>query len=493
MVSTPELDSEQLQNLLPKFSKQARASRFAVNRVPATPILLRPDLHERRRRTHSWLTDNFPIAFRAVLEAVAAAGALIALPVVGMSIPVVLLTVLLLGVVQKWKHELTLSVLDDLPRLAVSVAAAVSIVELIVNHAVTLPRLAVLWGVVLAAVVVARTIAYWATGKLRQMEKFQRRTILIGSGKVASELVRAMQASPDLGLKPHALLDDSPMPAAVASTIPVEPLANQLRSYIAIHQIDTVVIAFSAMRESALLSLLRECDRMDCEILVVPRLFEFVSVSGDMDRIHAIPLVRIRRDAHRSLAWRIKRVASRVLAATTMIVLSPLLAALALAVWLDDRSAPILFKQIRVTGDDGEFECLKFRSMKPESTQESDTTWNISQDHRVGRLGKFMRRSSLDELPQLWNVVRGDMDLVGPRPERPHFVDKFASEIPGYSARHRVPGGLTGWAAVHGFRGDTSLKDRALYDNFYIENWSLWLDVKIILRTVVSIIRRTGG
>ncbi len=136
---------------------------------------------------------------------------------------------------------------------------------------------------------------------------------------------------------------------------------------------------------------------------------------------------------------------------------------------------------------------LKFQTMKPANSAESDTLWNISNDDRVGPVGRFLRRSSLDELPQLWNILRGDMSLVGPRPERPHFVAQFKEEIPSYGARHRVPVGLTGWAQVHELRGDSSIEERARFDNAYAASWSPWEDVKIMLRTVREVIRGSGG
>ena len=152
----------------------------------------------------------------------------------------------------------------------------------------------------------------------------------------------------------------------------------------------------------------------------------------------------------------------------------------------------IIFKQERVGLDGRPFKVMKFRSMKPVDSTESQTKWNISNDHRVGKVGKVLRKTSLDELPQLINILKGDMTLVGPRPERPHFVAQFTESFPRYTARHRVPAGLTGWAQVHGLRGDTSIEDRARFDNYYIENWSLWADVKIILRTVASLMKGSG-
>ncbi|KQU28338.1 MULTISPECIES: sugar transferase [unclassified Rhodococcus (in: high G+C Gram-positive bacteria)] len=493
---SPDLEPE---NLLPRFARHAEAVQYAQAAQEATatevtpPIPLRPNIPDPRSRLSRWPALHLSAVLGIVLESMFVSLAIALAPFDGHPVIVTVLIVVFAVLPQRRRQRLTLSMLDDLPLMAAIVLLVSMSAIVIVAPSTTLLTAALISLSVLAATMAGREASYFVARRLRRRPRFQRRTVVIGSGLVATQLVESMQSYPEHGLEPHALLDDSPMPASVASHIPVEPLANQLRTYIDLHQIDTIVIAFSAMRESALLTLLRECDRMDCEIFVVPRLFEFVSVTGEMDRLHAIPLVRIRRDAHRSLAWRMKRVLSSILAGMALFVLSPLLLAIAAAVRFSDPSAPVLFKQLRVTGNGQLFACLKFRSMKPASRTESDTTWNISQDDRVGRLGRFLRKTSLDELPQLWNIMVGDMDLVGPRPERPHFVDKFTTEIPGYSARHRVPGGLTGWAAVHGLRGDTSLKDRALYDNFYIENWSLWLDVKILLRTVLSVLRRTGG
>ncbi len=153
----------------------------------------------------------------------------------------------------------------------------------------------------------------------------------------------------------------------------------------------------------------------------------------------------------------------------------------------------MIFRQVRVGRDGRLFEVLKFRSMRPEAPGEADVRWSIAADERVGPVGRFIRRTSLDELPQLFNILRGDMTIVGPRPERPHFVEQFSGEWPHYTYRHRVPVGLTGLAQVSGLRGDTSIDERARYDNYYIENWSLWLDVKVILRTVRQVLGARGA
>jgi lipopolysaccharide/colanic/teichoic acid biosynthesis glycosyltransferase len=153
----------------------------------------------------------------------------------------------------------------------------------------------------------------------------------------------------------------------------------------------------------------------------------------------------------------------------------------------------VLFRQERVGLDGRPFQVLKFRSLRPVDDSESETLWNIQHDDRLGPVGKFIRKTSLDELPQLFNILRGEMSVVGPRPERPFFVTEFSKAMPRYLARHRVPAGLTGWSQVHGLRGDTSIEERARFDNYYVEHWSLWLDIKVVLRTVASVIRGSGG
>jgi lipopolysaccharide/colanic/teichoic acid biosynthesis glycosyltransferase len=179
-----------------------------------------------------------------------------------------------------------------------------------------------------------------------------------------------------------------------------------------------------------------------------------------------------------------------VSAGLLLAVSSPLLALLAVAVRLSS-PGPILFRQRRIGQHGHEFELLKFRSMRLE--HDGATAWKATDEHQT-TAGRWLRRTSLDELPQLWNVLRGDMSLVGPRPERPHFVARFSADIPGYDDRHRIPVGLTGWAQVHGLRGDnTSLTERARFDNLYIEDWSLWLDVVTLLRTAGAVVRMALG
>ncbi|MFD7091688.1 sugar transferase [Streptomyces sp. NPDC059896] len=198
------------------------------------------------------------------------------------------------------------------------------------------------------------------------------------------------------------------------------------------------------------------------------------------------PVRRHRRDAA------VKRLLDVVFTLPLLLAASPVLLACALAVRLCD-GRDVLFRQERVGQNGRTFTLLKFRTLRPADEHESATRWNIANDLRMSPVGNFLRRTSMDELPQLWNVLRGDMSLVGPRPERPFFVANFSKTQPGYAARHRMPVGITGLAQVHGLRGDTSIEERSRFDNHYIDHWSLWQDVCILLRTAASLVRPAGS
>lgn len=187
-----------------------------------------------------------------------------------------------------------------------------------------------------------------------------------------------------------------------------------------------------------------------------------------------------------------KRLLDLAVTVPALIVAAPVLAVCALVLRRSDGPG-VLFRQERIGMRGRAFTLLKFRTLRPDTAHEAATRWTIADDQRMSRAGNFMRRTSLDELPQLWNVIRGDISLVGPRPERPYFVAQFSQAHPGYAARHRMPVGLTGLAQVQGLRGDTSIEDRARYDNYYIDHWSLWQDLCILLRTAVCLVRPTGS
>ena len=204
-----------------------------------------------------------------------------------------------------------------------------------------------------------------------------------------------------------------------------------------------------------------------------------------MEDLDGVPIVNLSRIPMEGLPAVLKRSIDILAAASALLLFAPLFPIIAIAVKLTS-PGPILFRQERMGLDGRSFNLLKFRSMVVDAERNTGPVWASEQDSRCTPIGAFLRKLSLDELPQFWNIIRGDMSLVGPRPERPFFVDEFREQIPHYMHRHRVRAGLTGWAQVHGWRGNTSLDKRIEYDLYYIENWSLALDIKILWMTVTN-------
>ena len=226
----------------------------------------------------------------------------------------------------------------------------------------------------------------------------------------------------------------------------------------------------------------------------MPRLYDSINERATLHYVGGLPLLTLRPTDPRGWQFALKHASDRTVAALALIALSPLLAAIALAVRLSS-PGPVLFRQRRVGRDGHVFDVLKFRTMRSDRNAatfvpaEGSAPGGVEGEDRRTRLGTLLRDSSLDELPQLFNVLRGDMSLVGPRPERPEFVERFAREVARYEDRHRVRSGITGWAQVNGLRGQTSIADRVEWDNYYIQNWSLRLDLRIVALTAVEILR----
>ena len=393
----------------------------------------------------------------------------------------------------RYHARLHVSVLDALPSLLASLLAAAAIVATAIA---LLPGRAMVTdflhnaAIALALVVVGRIVTSQLIIFSRRRRISHHRTVLIGGGPTSAELIRILRQHQRYGLSVVGFVDDSEDSAAGKIATRLGNL-GALDAVVVRYRADVLLVADSASPERTLIKEVRAPASSKCDLLVVPRMYQFRTESGRSDRIGSIPIMRIGAPRLRGPATVVKRVFDILVSAIMLILVSPVLAVCALAIRID--SGPgVIFRQPRV-GRNGElFSCLKLRSMRPATSAESATNWSIATDNRVSKFGRFLRKTSLDELPQLWNILRGDMTLVGPRPERPHFVEQFSEQYDRYSYRHRVQVGLTGLAQVSGLRGDTSIADRARYDNYYIENWSLWLDVKIIIRTFFEVVFARG-
>jgi exopolysaccharide biosynthesis polyprenyl glycosylphosphotransferase len=329
----------------------------------------------------------------------------------------------------------------------------------------------------LASVVFIRGLVY-ATIRRARRRGLSERTLIAGTGHVGIELAHVLAAHAEYGLDVIGFVG-APFP-----NLPGPLLADvaHLDDVITEHGIRRVLVAFGPTRESELVGVLRTAVLRDVEVHVVPRFFEVgVAPRGpDVDDLWGIPVYRVRQAALRAGARRFKRALDILVASVLMILTAPIMALAALLVKMSG-PGPVLFRQPRIGQHGTEFEVLKFRTLPVDYT--AGAAWNAWDVEYSNPVGRWLRRLSIDELPQLWNILRGDMSLVGPRPELGHFVEQFSQSVYGYGDRHRLPVGLTGWAQIHGLRGATSLRERARFDNQYIEHWSLWRDIVILVRT----------
>ena len=404
-----------------------------------------------------------------------------------------LLALVLLTGGGRYRARLHLSVLDELPTLSarlLTAAAVIAVVIAIRHDQEDVTTFMVNAAITIGLVVVGRGVSTQIIAWSRRHRVTAHPTVLIGGGALATELSQILSQHSRYGLVVVGFVDDGIDCVAEAAATRLGDLAD-LDRVVAESGADVILIADGDFSERDLLDVVRSPACLPCDLLVVPRMHHFATQTGTGDHIGSIPVMRIRTPNLRGPLWLVKRVFDIVMASIMLLLVSPVLAVCAVAVLIEGGPG-VIFRQPRVGRDGVHFDCLKLRSMRPVNEKESATNWSVANDKRVGKVGRLLRRTSLDELPQLWNIIRGDMTLVGPRPERPHFVDKFSAEFDRYAHRHRVRAGLTGLAQVSGLRGDTSIADRARFDNYYIEHWSLWLDIKIVIRTFAEVFFARG-
>jgi exopolysaccharide biosynthesis polyprenyl glycosylphosphotransferase len=371
-----------------------------------------------------------------------------------------------------------------------------------------------------------------------------RATLIVGAGKVGHLVARRLTERPEFGLQPVGFLDNDPLVIeGRATTLPVLGASWDLERILEENDVEHVIFTFSTAPHAVMLNMVRRCRELGVSASLVPRLFEVSVERVTVEHLGGLPLLEMRPIDPKGWQFLVKYALDRVVAGIGILLISPILLTLTAAVLITS-GRPIFFRQRRIGLDGQEFDMLKFRTMKgsPESSGHNHGHWvfetleegdsllaapkpngngnghavvhsnghsnggvavatqtetettdavgvqSAGEDRRTP-IGRILRRYSLDELPQLINVFRGDMSLIGPRPELGTFVRLFEEAVHRYGDRHRVKSGITGWAQVHGLRGNTSLADRVEWDNYYIENWSLWLDMKIAVMTVGSLLR----
>ena len=336
------------------------------------------------------------------------------------------------------------------------------------------------WVSLVGSRVLLRIVLRW----MRSSGFNHRHIVIVGTGEQAAVVADRLRRSTWFGLEISALYGKhtEQLPSWLQDKKLISDVA-ELREYVDGGSVDQVWIALPHSEEAVIREVITVLDGSVAEIRYVPDIFEYQLMHHSLSEIAGVPVVNISYSAIDGMNKILKVVEDYILAMVLLVMASPVMLLIAAGVKFSS-PGPVLYRQKRVGWNGVEFTMYKFRSMPVETEKKSGPVWASKVDCRATRFGSFIRKTSLDELPQLFNVLQGKMSLIGPRPERPVFVEKYKDEVPHYMKKHLVKAGLTGWAQVHGWRGNTCLHTRIEHDLYYIENWSLWLDIKIIIMTV---------
>ncbi|MBQ4482631.1 MAG: undecaprenyl-phosphate glucose phosphotransferase [Lachnospiraceae bacterium] len=307
--------------------------------------------------------------------------------------------------------------------------------------------------------------------------------LLVGYSKSAEEYIRRIRLNPHWGYEVCGILDDRVPAGTMLRGVKVLGRIANLDIILPENKVVEIAITLPLDEYSKLERIVAKCEKSGVHTQFIPDYNRVIPSRPIMEDVEGLPVINIRNVPLTSFENRfLKRTLDIIGCILMIIVFSPIMLVSAVAIKLSSKG-PVIYKQERVGLHNKNFMMYKFRTMKMQSEKEEKQGWTVPDDPRVTKVGKVLRRTSMDELPQLFNILKGDMSIVGPRPERPQFVEKFKEEIPRYMIKHQVRPGLTGWAQVNGLRGDTSIKDRIKYDIYYIENWSLIFDIRIMFMT----------
>jgi Undecaprenyl-phosphate glucose phosphotransferase len=338
----------------------------------------------------------------------------------------------------------------------------------------------------------SRMILREALRRIRLSGHNLQRILVVGAGALGKEITHKILLHRDMGFEVIGFLDDDPGKAGTEICgVPVLGTLRQAEEVLASHPIDQVFIALPLEAYKKMLSMIDLMARECVEVKLVPDILQYATLQATLEDVDGTPVINLSQVPLQGWNSMVKRAMDVAIASASLLGLAAIFPFIAIAIWLEDRG-PIFYRQERMGLDGKSFMIVKFRSMRVNAEASSGPVWAIKDDPRRTRVGGFLRNWSLDELPQAWNVLVGDMSIVGPRPERPTFVREFKHKIPRYMLRHRVKAGITGWAQVHGWRGNTSIKKRIHYDLYYIQNWSLALDLKILWMTLRHALRHNA-
>ncbi len=346
--------------------------------------------------------------------------------------------------------------------------------------------LAIFWVAAIALPLASRALIPHTLRQLRRKGTYLRRTLVVGHEDLAHQVIKTIQQHPEAGLTIAGILAESPRLLGTGlDGIEVLGTHDEVGAIIQREHIDQLIIALPFGAYGAVESVLTQVENEPVEVMLVPDLSRYVSLRCGVEDLAGIPALTLQGAPLYGWSAVLKRTLDLLVSAVALVLSAPLMATITLLIKLSS-PGPVLYRQQRMGLDCRPFTLLKFRSMHADAEPPGVPIWSTKNDDRCTRVGTWLRRLSLDELPQLINVLKGEMSLVGPRPERPEFIEQFRRGIPRYMLRHKIQAGMTGWAQIHGYRGDTSIAERLRYDLEYIQRWSLLLDVKILLLTLVK-------
>jgi Undecaprenyl-phosphate glucose phosphotransferase len=345
--------------------------------------------------------------------------------------------------------------------------------------------LAIFWALAIATTLTSRTLIPHTLRQLKRKGTYLRQALLIGHGGLAHQVIKTVEQYPEAGVKIVGMLVDHPLQVGTqVNGVDIVGTYKDVSAIVHREQVDQLIIALPFRHYEALEGVLAQIENEPIEVTLVPDLSRYMSLRCGIEDLAGIPALTLQGSPLYGWNAVLKRGFDLTVSLVALLAFAPLMAVIALLIKVTS-PGPVLYRQRRMGLDCRPFMLLKFRSMRVEAEPPGVAIWSTKDDPRRTWIGVWLRRTSLDELPQLLNVLRGEMSLVGPRPERPEFIEDFRRRIPRYMLRHKIQAGMTGWAQIHGYRGDTSIEERLRHDLEYIQRWTLLFDVKILLLTVV--------
>lgn len=332
--------------------------------------------------------------------------------------------------------------------------------------------------------IISRNVFYAIIKKRRAKGKNLKHVLIVGYSKAAESYIDRILGNPQWGYYIHGILDDNLENNTIFKKVKILGSTDELEDFLAEENYDEIAISLNINEYNKLEKIVSICEKSGVHTKFIPDYHNFIPTKPYIEDVFGLPVINIRNvplsNTHNRITKRIFDFFGSIIA---IIIFSIPMAIVAIIIKATS-PGPVIYKQTRIGRHNKKFKMYKFRSMEIQPKEEEKKAWTTPKDPRVTSFGKFIRRTSIDELPQLFNVLKGEMSLVGPRPERPYFVEKFKEEIPRYMIKHQVLPGMTGWAQINGFRGDTSIRKRIEHDLYYIENWTLGLDFKILFLTI---------